>query len=320
MGIAANSNTDAERVGYSLANVGELLFGCLEAAKADSVLEIGAFRGDLTRVLLEWAGRGGARIVAVDPTPEPELLELEAASPELELVREPSHEALRSVQMPDAVILDGDHNHFTLSEELRLLAQRAPGAELPLLIFHDVGWPHARRDSYYAPERIPAEHRQPLARDAFLAPDEPGIASGGLPFPCVAAREGGPRNGVLTAVEEFVSDHDGLAFARVPAFFGLGLVWHREAPWAGAVADVVAAFDAHPMLERLESNRVFNLARRYALQRELDRHRRENAEFRRLLNAMLGSRAFALAEQVSRLNQRDEPVFSREQVRRALGE
>ena len=41
-------------------------------------------------------------------------------------------------------------------------------------------------------------------------------------------------------------------------------------------------------------------------------------EQRRLLRAMLGSRAFAVAELLSRLNQRGRPVFSREQVRRAL--
>ena len=53
------------------------------------------------------------------------------------------------------MILDGDHNYYTLSEELRLIAERASGARLPLLIFHDIGWPLARRDAYYAPERIP---------------------------------------------------------------------------------------------------------------------------------------------------------------------
>ena len=64
------------------------------------------------------------------------------------------------------VIIDGDHNYFTVSEELRLIAERAAGAALPLLLFHDVGWPHARRDDYYAAERIPEADRRPLAGDA----------------------------------------------------------------------------------------------------------------------------------------------------------
>ena len=53
------------------------------------------------------------------------------------------------------VVIDGDHNYYTVSEELRLIGERAAGAELPLLLFHDVCWPHARRDDYFAPELIP---------------------------------------------------------------------------------------------------------------------------------------------------------------------
>lgn len=316
--IATTAVTDAEQIGYSLANLDEVLFGCLDAIAAMSVFEVGAFRGDLTRALLDWAEPSGARVTAIDPAPEPELLELANRSDALGLIRETSHDALRSLALPDAVIIDGDHNHFTVTDELRVLTDRSPGAELPLLIFHDVCWPHARRDRYYDPERIPAQQRQPLARDVFLSPEEPGVAAGGLPFPCVAAREGGPRNGVLTAIEEIVDDRDGLRLARVPAFFGFGAVWHRDAPWADAVAALIEPLDANPLLERLEGNRVFNLARRLALQNELERQRRENAELRRLLRAMLGSRAFAVGEQLSRLRQSKEPVFSREQVRRAL--
>jgi SAM-dependent methyltransferase len=60
--------------------------------------------------------------------------------------------------------------------------------------------------------------------------------------------------------------------------------------------------------------------------RELEAQRRqlvvleEEAVDPRLLRAMLGSRAFAVAEWLSRLHQRGRPLFSRQQVRRALGE
>ena len=61
------------------------------------------------------------------------------------------------------MIIDGDHNYFTVSEELRLIGERAPGAELPLLLFHDVCWPHGRRDDYFDAELIP-EELPPAAR------------------------------------------------------------------------------------------------------------------------------------------------------------
>ena len=81
--------------------------------------------------------------------------------------------------------------------------RKRPVADLPLLMFHDVGWPHARRDTYCAPERIPEEHRQPLAHDIALVPWEPGVAAGGLPFEWAAEREGGPRNGILHRARGF---------------------------------------------------------------------------------------------------------------------
>ena len=50
---------DPARWGHSLANLAEILLGCLDARGAKSVVEIGAYAGDLTRVLLDWAAAAG---------------------------------------------------------------------------------------------------------------------------------------------------------------------------------------------------------------------------------------------------------------------
>src|SRR5277367_4370151 len=200
--------TDPERWGHSLGNVMELLLGCLDTAAPDSVVELGAYAGDVTRLLLQWAAGSGARVWSVDPEPQGALVQLAADHSELELVRQTSHEALAVLPSADAVIIDGDHNYYTVSEELRLIARRASadGVGLPLLLCHDVCWPHGRRDSYYAPEQIPPEHRQPIADGGFVFPGDEGLHAGGLPYPHPAMREGGERNGVLTAVEDFVAE------------------------------------------------------------------------------------------------------------------
>jgi Methyltransferase domain len=316
--------TDPARSGYSLANLGELLFGCLEAIGAKSVVEIGAYRGDLTRALLGWATGSGARVTAVELEPPPELERLSEQRPELGLIRQASEDALPDLPLPDALIIDGDHNYYTVSRELRVVGERASGVELPLLIFHDVGWPHGRRDVYYAPDRVPEAHRQPLAHDAALAPGEAGVADAGLRYEWVARREGGPGNGVLTAIEDFARSHEGVRIAIVPAFFGVGVVWHRDAPWAGAVAEIVEPWDRNPLLERLEANRVALLIEGMRLGVEygeiIRQVRERRASQERVLRAMLGSRAFAWGEWLSRLRQGGRPAFSREQVRRALGE
>ena len=292
-----------------MASFAEVLFPCLDAAAPHRVVEVGAFKGEFTTALLEWARTSGARVTAIDPEPPPELLAVARVYPELDLVRRPSHEALAELPAADVYVIDGDHNHFTVSEELRLIAEPAEPDSFPLLLFHDVCWPHARRDTYYAPERIPEEQRQTLARDAMIAPGEPGVASAGILYPWAAAREGGPGNGVLTAIEDFLEGRAGMRLAIVPAFFGLGVLWSAEAPWAESVARVVDPWDASEIVARLEADRVEHIVDKIKLERQ-----------EALLRVMLESRAFAIAERISGLRQGGEPVFSRDLVRRALGE
>jgi hypothetical protein len=307
--------SDAGKLGYSLANVRELLTACLDAAGARSVLEIGAYRGELTAVLLEWASAADATVAAVEPEPPPELADLARRHSGLELIGETSLEALAGAELPGAVVIDGDHNYYTLSEELRLIAERAPDGVIPLVLLHDMCWPHARRDTYYAPERIPEQHRRPLGHNVSIAPGDPGLTTNGLPYEWAARREGGERNGTLTAAEDFVAGREALRLAVVPAFFGLGVLWSERAPWSPAVAELVDPWDRHPVLERLEANRVEHLVRGL----EVEGLRAQNARQAELLRALLGSSAFALAERLSRLRQRGDVTFSRERIRRVLG-
>ena len=323
--------TDPGRWGHSLGNLAELWLPVLDAADPRSVVEVGAYAGDVTQILLEWATGSGARVISIDPDPQPALARLADENASLELIRAPSHEALPIVAAADAVIVDGDHNYYTVSEELRLIEQRAEaegraraeertGAGLPLIICHDVSWPHGRRDVYYAPERIPPEHRRPMAEGGFLFPGDPGLHSGGLPYRWPALQEGGPRNGVLTAIEDFVEQRDGLRLAVVPAFFGLAVIWPRRAPWAPEVAAALDGWDANPLIERLEANRVLHLA-----SRELEAARVAWCEERSnrkdvLLRKLLQSKTFSVAVWLSRLRQGGEPAFTKDEVRELLGD
>jgi hypothetical protein len=310
--------TDPDENAASLANLREVLFGCLEAIDAKAVVEIGAFHGKSTEEMLDWVGAHEARLIAIDPEPQPDLVEIAQSESELLFIEKTSIDALPELPDADAIIIDGDHNYFTLSEELRLITERWPGASMPMLLLHDIGWPLARRDAYYVPERIPTEHRQPLARNTYLAPGEAGTLDEGMPFACVAAREGGPRNGILTAVEDFLAGRPELRFAKVPAFFGFGVIWHADAQWAATLAAALAPWDQNPMLERLERNRVLHMVERYRMTRRLERALDGAEEAERVLRAIEGSRAFALAEQISRVRGRGNPAVSREAVRRAL--
>jgi Methyltransferase domain len=317
---------DPTRWATSMAHHAELMLPCLDAAGARSVVEVGAFAGDLTRVLVEWAKPSAARVIAVDPAPRPQLEALDREHAELELVREASLEALPRISLPDAVIIDGDHNHFTVSEELRLVAERAAGAELPLILFHDVAWPHGRRDDYFDADLIPEGRRRPVVGDDVgIFPGDPGVRPDGLPYPKSARQEGGPGNGVLTAVEDFVAGRPELRLAVVPIFFGFAAVWPREAAYAAAVAELLDPWDRNPALERLEANRVFHIATGYARQVELWRLQARQARQEALLRRLLESSAFALADRLSRLRKRAgvapaQTAVSKDEVRRALSD
>jgi hypothetical protein len=186
-----------------------------------------------------------------------------------------------------------------------------------------VCWPHARRDAYYAPERIPAEHRQPMMEGGGLFPGVPGVRAGGLPYKWPAAREGGPRNGVLTAVEDFVAGRDDLRLVVVPSFFGFGVVWDTGAAFSEELGQMLAPWDRSPLLERLEANRVHHLAQGLERLVELWQLRQRQARQEAVLRRLLESSAFRVAERLSRLRVRAgiapaQSVISRDEIRRAL--
>src|SRR3954467_15281117 len=105
--------TNPDEAGYSLGNFSEIWGPSFDAAGVSSVIEVGAERGRLTEELLRWAAPSGASVTAIEPEPISDLLELVGDPRDLEIVEEPSLEALAPLPIADAVVLDGDHNYYT---------------------------------------------------------------------------------------------------------------------------------------------------------------------------------------------------------------
>ena len=214
--------------------------------------------------------------------------------------RDVSLNVLPGLPAVDAALVDGDHNWYTVYNELKLLAATAAAAEkpLPLLVLHDVGWPYGRRDLYYAPERIPEQYRQPFAERGIRRGQAELLEKGGFnPRMNNALREGGPRNGVMTALEDFAKEHDGdLRIDVIPVYHSLAIVADR------------GQLDAHPQLaERLnhmatpkflrqvlrlaESLRLNGVQRSQALfYNSLDRRKRAATRYLNLLSNDLPDR------------------------------
>jgi cephalosporin hydroxylase len=200
----------------------------IAAVDPKRVLEIGSLRGETTELLLAHL-RADVELHVVDPAPDFEPSEHEANfRGRYVFHRDLSHQVLPGLPAVDVALIDGDHNWYTVHGELELLAAaaRRDGAPLPLVMLHDVAWPYGRRDLYYAPETIPAEFRHPY-RQAGMRPGRRSLLdSGGLNATMNnAENEGGPRNGVMTAIEDFAAAYEHPVRVLVlPIYFGLAIV------------------------------------------------------------------------------------------------
>ena len=105
----------------------------------------------------------------------------------------------------------------------------------------------------------------------------------------------------------------------MPAFFGFAAIWPASARWADAVGALLDPLHDHPVLERLEGNRVVHLIERIRFgellrEAEVERLERLEAELRRIRD----SRAMAVAERLSALRGGGEPLVSRARIDAAL--
>jgi Methyltransferase domain len=282
-----------------------LIRPALEAAGARVVVEVGSEGGRHTRRLLEWCAIHRARLHVVEPEPQYDVDELVAAYGERVVFhRATSLELLDRLGPADAVLIDGDHNWYTVYHELKML-ESVHRSSFPLVLLHDVAWPFARRDMYYAPSRIPPAYRHSYAKGGVRRGESELIQGDGLaPELYKAEEEGGAHNGVLTALEDFLVETDlGLRLEVVPVDFGLGLLaseaLQERRP---ALRSLLDGLHTREFSERLvayaEERRVDDLV---GLQRnlgsyqaELARHEVEVKRLREMLANMMSSRSWRL--------------------------
>ncbi len=135
----------------------------LTSLRPSHILEIGCDYGDNTRQLLGFCAQHHAILHAVDPAPsfDPEVLN-EQYGDTFVFYKTLSLKAIDRIEKPDAVLIDGDHNWYTVYNELKMIERCCEhhGHRFPLILIHDVGWPYARRDLYYKPEDIPKDFRK----------------------------------------------------------------------------------------------------------------------------------------------------------------
>jgi len=198
----------------------------VDAVPVTNLVEVGAEEGKSTRSLLRYLQRRDGTLHCVDPFPafDPQTLQSKFGE-RFHFYRDLSLNVIPKLPRFDVGLLDGDHNWYTVFNELlaiERLHDQDP-TQFPLLVLHDTGWPYGRRDLYYDPDSIPAEFRQPYARQGIFPNRSELVPNKGLNVDlCNALSAGGPRNGVLTGVEDYVAQST-LRFEQIdlPIYYGV---------------------------------------------------------------------------------------------------
>lgn len=230
----------------------------IEKINAQYIVEVGSATGVNTKRILEYCRVHDAHMTAIDPFPSFNVEEYKKEfGDKFEMYKELSLNVLPLLKDYDVALIDGDHNWYTVYHELKIMGKNFKDKKFPVVFLHDVGWPYARRDGYYNPEDIPEEFRQPYKQAGMRPGKNKLIENGGLnPDLYNAIEENTPRNGVLTAAEDFVKESDREFYLEVVnprAFHGLGILYPKSTEMKNIVTDVLKNTDLRYSTEKIKS-------------------------------------------------------------------
>lgn len=263
---------------HSLTHYYELIEAIIIQAGPKHVLEIGSEAGGSSKQLATLSQKLNYQLTTIDPQPDKTLEALAAKHKNYHLIAGKSLDHIRTLSFfPEVAIIDGDHNYYTVFHELDQLLEKHRG-EAFAIILHDVGFPSGRRDMYYNPADIPKDFLQPHSFYDGALPDEKKLVKnagfGGAGQLAFAKEEGGPRNGVLTAVEDIVAQHPSLKYQQVEAVFGLGVIYGGPQQFIEAIEACVTPYQTQ-IMANIERNRIASYLRLIELEKENDQMRQE---------------------------------------------
>jgi hypothetical protein len=272
----------------------------LEALQPETLVEIGSDQGFNTRKLLEFCQQHDAKLHVIDPRPQYDVAAWQEQYGEhLVFHKALSLDALPTIERFDAVLIDGDHNWYTVFNELKLIEERCKNSSqhFPLVMLHDIGWPYGRRDLYYDPETIPEEYRKPYRESGLRPGSAELVEDGGLNRNFAnAVSENDPRNGVLTAVEDFLEETEQtIELMQLPGLHGLGILAPSHLKERNAeLVEFLGVLDLPPTVAR-----YIELIEEARLEEEIGR-REHNARFTKL-ETMLESEKAQLKSEKAQL-------------------
>lgn len=234
-----------------------------ELLRPQVLVEIGVAEGLHTKKILTYCQQFHAVLHAIDPHPQCDSAEWETQYGEHFVMHtDMSLNVLDQLPRYDMVLIDGDHNWYTVYHELLMIEKRAQEAgSFPFVFVHDIEWPYARRDMYFDPKTIPDIYLQPHQKKGVVH-GEGMLQDNGLNAHCFnALYEHSLRNGVKTAVEDFLQHTTlDLRYKEVPGLHGLGMIMtsQQEQQLAGFLATLHISPTLTEHIHALENDRLIH--------------------------------------------------------------
>lgn len=252
----------------------DIILPIIQKSNSKHIIELGCDSGKNTKNIIDYCMKNKAKVSVIDPLPKFDIEQWkEKYGKEVSFHKELSLNVLSLIKDYDTVLIDGDHNWYTVYNELKIIEKQSQMNIFPLVFLHDIGWPYGRRDLYYNPDNIPLGYRQPYKKLGMVPGQSSLVEEGGLNTHLNnGIYENNLRNGVLTAVEDFLSEtkYD-LAFIKINVFHGLGIIIDKQ--FEELIAYVNEVVNSGQLIEMVEIERIKEHIENLKLKKKIYRYR-----------------------------------------------
>ena len=141
---------------------------------------------------------------------------------------EKSLNVLPNLKSFDAIFIDDDPNWYTVYNELKLIKKN--NNSFPLVFICNNKYPYKRRDAYTNPNDIPKQYINECSNELPIIFEENGQTRNIMINDnfCHALYEDTPKNGVLTAIEDFLNENSSLKLLEINSLEGICLIYEHS--------------------------------------------------------------------------------------------
>ncbi|WP_296790763.1 class I SAM-dependent methyltransferase, partial [uncultured Methanobrevibacter sp.] len=230
--------------------------------KPKVIVEVGSDVGLNTEKILNYCEHeNNAKLISIDPSPSYDIGAIkEKYGSKFIPIKDISLNSLKIIEKYDIILIDGDHNWYTVYNELKIIETKFDQKNFPIIILHDTSWPYGRRDLYYNPKTIPSEYLNEYKRLGMMPNKKELLKYGGANVNLNNATiENTPKNGVLTAIEDFLKQTNlNLNFYKINGFNGLGIIFPENNSFKNFIEKIVYDSDIGEIVEKCYLERIID--------------------------------------------------------------